>query len=236
MPAAASAPGCTPCCAGRAPRGRTRKWRGCAAAWTPMAPSSTRGRWRTGSRARPITSSLPCTAMFLTRATSASSRRCPHGSSSAIDRRVEVGLMTPEAFTRQLPPVANDSLLIRPPYEFRGLSVRVFPLRANLDALQQLANDYLNCVPPEVGRFRAVVPYAYLAFLDYGQITEHVLPIGWFAQTEVFLSVPVEWYTVVNGRWTFHDWAVFTPYIFVNDDFSVPMGRMLYGFPKTLAR
>jgi hypothetical protein len=144
--------------------------------------------------------------------------------------------MTPEAFTRQLPPVANDSLLIRPPYEFRGLSVRVFPLRANLDALQQLANDYLNCVPPEVGRFRAVVPYAYLAFLDYGQITEHVLPIGWFAQTEVFLSVPVEWYTVVNGRWTFHDWAVFTPYIFVNDDFSVPMGRMLYGFPKTLAR
>jgi hypothetical protein len=48
--------------------------------------------------------------------------------------------------------------------------------------------------------------------------------------------VPVEWYKVVNGRWVFHDWAVITPFIYVDDDFSVPMGRMVYGFPKALAR
>jgi hypothetical protein len=52
----------------------------------------------------------------------------------------------------------------------------------------------------------------------------------------VYFGVPVEWYKVVHGRWVFHDWAVLTPYIFVNDDFSVPLGRTVFGFPKTLAR
>jgi hypothetical protein len=144
--------------------------------------------------------------------------------------------MTPEEFTHQLPALTNDALPIKPPFEFNGLSGRVFPLRANLDALQQLCNAYLNFVPPEVGRFRAVVPYAYLAILDYGQIAETIKPLGWFAQVEVFFCVPVEWYRVINGKWLFHDWAVFTPYIYVSDDFSVPMGRMVYGFPKALAR
>ena len=143
--------------------------------------------------------------------------------------------MTPEEFTTKLPALSSDELPIKPPFEFRGLSARVFPLRASLDALQQLTNDYLNFIPREIGRFRAVVPYAYLAILDYGQITEHVMPLGWFAQVEVFFCVPVEWYRVVNGKWVFHDWAVFTPYIYVSDDLSVPMGRTVYGFPKTLA-
>jgi hypothetical protein len=144
--------------------------------------------------------------------------------------------MTPQEFTTALPPIAADPLPIKPPFEFRGLSARIFPLRASLDALQQLSNDYLNFVPAEVGRFRAFVPYAYLALLDYSRIAEEVTPLGWFAQVEVFFCVPVEWYKVVDGRWIFHDWAVFTPYIYVSDDLSVPMGRQVYGFPKALAR
>ena len=73
--------------------------------------------------------------------------------------------------------------------------------------------------------------------LDYGQISRgrHVR-IGWFAQVEVFFCVPVEWYKVVNGKWVFHDWAVITPFIYVDDDISVPTGRTVYGFPKALAR
>lgn len=143
--------------------------------------------------------------------------------------------MSPEEFTRRLPPLTNDDLPIKPPFGFEGLSVRVFPLRANLDSLQQLCNGYVNIVPKEVGRFRAVVPYALLAMLDYGQITE-ATNFGWYAQVEVFFAVPVEWYKVVNGKWVFHDWAVITPFIYVDDDFSVPLGRTVYGFPKALAR
>jgi hypothetical protein len=144
--------------------------------------------------------------------------------------------MTSEEFTNQLPVFANDPLPIKPPFAFKGLSARIFPLRANLDALQQLCNGYLNFVPPEVGRFRAVVPYVYLAMLDYGQISEVVTSLGWFAQVEVFFCVPVEWYKVVNGKWVFHDWAVITPFIYVDDDISVPTGRGVYGFPKALAK
>jgi len=144
--------------------------------------------------------------------------------------------MTSEEFTNGLPLFANDPLPIKPPFAFKGLSARIFPLRANLDALQQLCNGYLNFVPPEVGRFRAVVPYVYLAMLDYGQISEVVTALGWFAQVEVFFCVPIEWYKVVNGKWVFHDWAVITPFIYVDDDISVPTGRGVYGFPKALAK
>jgi hypothetical protein len=79
--------------------------------------------------------------------------------------------MTPEQFTASLPELTTDPLPIEPPFAFNGLSTRVFPLRANLDSLQQLVNGYLNVVPPEVGRFRASVPYVFLSMLDYGQIS-----------------------------------------------------------------
>jgi hypothetical protein len=128
-----------------------------------------------------------------------------------------------------------NPLPIKPPFVFNNMSARIFPLRANLDALQHLCDGYLNIVPPEVGHFRASMPYVYLMVLDYGQVGEAVMRVGWFAQLEVFFSIPVEWYKLVDGQWTFHDWAVITPYIFVNDNFSVPLGRTVYGFPKILA-
>lgn len=143
--------------------------------------------------------------------------------------------MTEEEFTRSLPRLTSNPLPIAPPFLFNNVSVRVFPLRANLDALQQLVDGYLNFIPPEAGKFRVSAPYVMLEVLDYGEIAESVSRIGWFAQTEVFFSVYVEWYQYVNGEWVFNDWAVITPYIFVNDNFSVPLGRGVYGFPKVLA-
>ncbi len=142
--------------------------------------------------------------------------------------------MTPDEFTRQLPLLANNPLPFKPPFVFNGLSSRVFPLRANLDALQRLCNGYMNFVPESVGRFRASVPYVFLSVLDYGQVAE-ARGLGWFAQTEVFFAVSLDWYKKVNGRWVFHDWATITPFIYVNDNYSVPLGRTVSGFPKVLA-
>src|SRR5580658_2143512 len=144
--------------------------------------------------------------------------------------------MTREEFINQLPQPTDSPLAIKPPFLFNGMSARIFPLRANLDSLQQLCDGYLNFVPEEVGRFRVSLPYVYLMVLDYGQVAEPAAQAGWFAQLEVFFSVAVEWYKLVNGQWVFHDWAVITPYIFVDDDFSVPLGRTIYGFPKVLAK
>jgi len=141
--------------------------------------------------------------------------------------------MTQEEFTRQLPPFANNALSLSPPFHFNGMSVRVFPLRARMNALQQVCEGCLNIVPPQTGRFRAMLPYVYLMVLDYGQIAASV---GWFSQVEVYFLVPAEWYKFVNGQWVFHDWVCITPYIFVDDQFSVPLGRTAYGFNKILSR
>ena len=143
--------------------------------------------------------------------------------------------MTPEEFTHRLPPLSHNPLPAKPPFVFNGLSSRVLPLRANLDSLQRFVNGYLNFVPESVGRFRASAPYVFLSVLDYGSVSESA-GLGWFAQTEVFFAVALEWYRKVDGRWVFHDWATITPFIYVDDNFSVPLGRTVSGFPKVLSR
>lgn len=143
--------------------------------------------------------------------------------------------MTPEQFTRGLPELTDNPLPIKPPFVFNGMSARVFPLRAHLGTLQRVCDGLLNFVPPQAGYFRVPVPYVFMMVLDYGQVAEAVARIGWFAQIEVFFMVPVEWYKLIGGQWVFHDWAVVTPYVFVDDEFSVPLGRTVYGFPKVLA-
>lgn len=143
--------------------------------------------------------------------------------------------MTRQLFTDRLPLLCNNPLPFKPPFIFNGLSSRVFPLRANLDSLQRFVNRYLNFVPESVGRFRASVPYVFLSVLDYGQVAES-RGLGWFAQMEVFFAVPLEWYRWVDGQWVFHDWATITPFIYVNDNYSVPLGRTVMGFPKVLSQ
>jgi hypothetical protein len=140
------------------------------------------------------------------------------------------------SFVDRLPPITNNRLPLKPPFSFEGLSARVFPLRANLDSLQRLCNSYLNFIPKEVGRFRVASSYVFLMMLDYGKLAELLSNLGWFAQKEIFFCTPVQWYKVISGKWVFHDWAVFTPFIYVDDDLSVPVGRIVYGWPKTIAR
>ena len=143
--------------------------------------------------------------------------------------------MTPEEFSKGLPQYHANQLGVKPPLVFRGVSARIFPLRANLDTLQQLCDGYLNFVPREAGYFRVPLPYVFIVLLNYGQMSEAVMRSGWFSQIEVYFGLPVEWYKLVDGQYVFHDWGVITPYIFVNDDISVPVGRTVYGFPKVLA-
>ncbi|HEY3627717.1 MAG TPA: hypothetical protein VGL00_15615, partial [Terracidiphilus sp.] len=143
--------------------------------------------------------------------------------------------MTRQEFTEKLPKFVANQLGITPPLMFRDVSARFFPLRANLDILQQLVDSYINIVPPEAGYFRVPLPYVYLVVLDYGQMGESEMRTGWFSQVEVYFGVALEWYRRVRGQWVFHDWGVITPYIFVNDDVSVPVGRTVFGYQKVLA-
>lgn len=127
------------------------------------------------------------------------------------------------------------SLPLKPPFAITNLSCRLFPLRANLETLQGFCNNYVNVVPKEIAYFRACSPYLFLMMLDYGRLALEATNLGWFSQHEIMFCVPVEWYKQVNGRLEFQDWCMLTPFIFVDDDLSLNMGRTVAGWPKTLA-
>jgi hypothetical protein len=146
--------------------------------------------------------------------------------------------MQPSGPSSQMPRFANptgSSLPIKPPFSFAGMTARVFPLRANIDSLQRFIDNHLNFIPPEVGRFRVPAPYVYLMMLDYGKLALEATNLGWLAQREIMFCVPLEWYKVVDGRWVFNDWATIAPFIYVDDDLSMGLGRTVYGWPKTIA-
>lgn len=124
------------------------------------------------------------------------------------------------------------SLAFQPPFSFPGMSVRLFPLRANLANLQHFIDAYLNTIPPELGRFRVPAPFVSLMMLDYGKMAIEAGNYGYLAQREIVFNINLEWYKVVNGKWQFHDWATIAPYIYVDDDLSMFTGRMVYGWPK----
>ncbi len=127
------------------------------------------------------------------------------------------------------------SLPVRPPFPFQGMSVRLLPLRASLGALQRFVDQYLNMMPEELGRFRVPAPYVQLMLIDYGRMAIETGNYGWMAQREVMFNITLEWYKVEKGVWRFHDWATIAPYIYVDDDFSMAVGRTVYGWTKTTA-
>ncbi|MFO0756793.1 MAG: hypothetical protein U0359_09890 [Byssovorax sp.] len=128
------------------------------------------------------------------------------------------------------------SLAAKPPFYFEGMTTRVFPLRASLFQQQRFADAYFNqVVPREVGRFRAFMPYVLLMIMDYGKMAAAATNLGWVSQREIMFTVPLLWYRVIDGRWVFHDWATVTPFIYVDDELSMTLGRTAYGWPKTLA-
>jgi hypothetical protein len=127
-----------------------------------------------------------------------------------------------------------NSLPLLPPFYFENMTTRVFPLRSSIASLQNLLNRYLNDIPPEVGRFRALVPYTFLMMIDYGKLAAQAANLGWLAQREVMFAVPVGHYKLVGGKWEFVGIVWATPFIFVDSDIALTLGRQVYGWPKLL--
>ena len=121
-----------------------------------------------------------------------------------------------------------------PPFCFDGTTTRVFPLRAHAHALQRLCDTYLNLFPEEVC-FRPAAPYVLLALLNYGRMsysTETAAHYGWVSQNEVYFGVPLDWGRMEHGRWRPLGAGVVAPFIFVDQAWSIEVGREVYGWPK----
>jgi len=130
----------------------------------------------------------------------------------------------------------KDTSIVAPPFQFTGVTMHVFPLRANLNRLQSVVDESLNNVFPdsEAYWFRAFIPYVYLMLVNYGKMSLDAANVGWIAQREILFTIPLEWYVSRGGRYVFHDWAQVSPFIFVDNTMSMSLGREVYGWPKQL--
>lgn len=123
---------------------------------------------------------------------------------------------------------------------FTGVTFRNFALKANINRLQMFCDNYLNFVDDRDENsghfFKAAAPYVTFSVLNYGRMSTESENLGWIAQHEVLFSVPVEWYKVNSaGQLVFQDWAYVCPFIFVDNDQSLGVGREVYGWSKVRA-
>lgn len=129
---------------------------------------------------------------------------------------------------------ADSTLTQKPPLVLNGVTLRIFPLKANPVQLSQFCDAYLNVAPPEIAYFRPAAPIVLLMVLDYGKMAEKATNLGWLGQHEVGFTVPLELCRKEDGRLVFQDWAWVTPFIFVNHWLSLTTGRQVYGWAKHL--
>lgn len=135
---------------------------------------------------------------------------------------------------------------LKPPFEFDGVRVMVFPLRANISKLNDFCHSYLDLWKNQDLVFRPAAPYVFLMVLHYGKMgsgtTAGARNLGWVAQNEVTFTVPLECWEKkreggsVREELIFKDWAGVSPFIYVDDQVSMTTGREVYGWPKTMSR
>ena len=133
--------------------------------------------------------------------------------------------------------LTSDGPSVGPPFVFRNVTSRVFPIKANMAQLELFIDHYLNNdIPPQIAHFRPSMPYVYLMMINYGSMVPASVAaqnVGWVSQHEVTFTVPLEWwYENEKGQLVFKDWASVSPFIFVDDEMSLTTGREVYGWPN----
>jgi hypothetical protein len=133
------------------------------------------------------------------------------------------------------------SMPLQPPFAFEGVKMMIFPLRANISKLNDFCRSYLSIKASQRDVFKPAAPYVFMMVLHYDKMASNAVRqarnIGWIAQHEITFTVPLEWWqwsgkTRGSGQLEFHDWAIVSPFIYVDDPISQTTGREVYGWPK----
>jgi hypothetical protein len=127
------------------------------------------------------------------------------------------------------------------PFSFEKVRLWGFPLRASATRLRRVVDRFLNLVPPDESGFE-YRPWE-IAQLDAGIVYMMVLeyphmvsddPVwrrcGYLSQHEFYFTLPVHRFE--GGEWS--RWALFTPYIFVDNAWSAICANLVLGYPKAL--
>lgn len=139
-----------------------------------------------------------------------------------------------------------------PPYRFHNVRVRSFALKANKDKLEDLCNRYLNfgrtyeqAMQEEGFAYRPSAPMVDLDVLTYPEMrtdydyskNPEFKNEGYMRQHELYFRLWVaKWVKIEETDLEFpEEWAMFIPYIFVDNPWSVISGREVVGYPKVIA-
>lgn len=127
------------------------------------------------------------------------------------------------------------------PFSFERVRIWGFPLRASARSLTRVVDKFLNFAPP--GESGAEYRPWQIADRDAGIVYMMVLEYphmvsddpdwrrcGYLSQHEFYFTIPVHRFE--GGQWS--RWALFTPYIFVDNAWSAICANLVLGYPKAL--
>jgi hypothetical protein len=122
---------------------------------------------------------------------------------------------------------------------FQKMTMQVYPLKADMAALRRFIDSYLNFVddverPPFY--FQPAFPYVLMQLVHYPRLAVPTQNLTSFRQHELTFSMLLECYQVQEGKLVFKQFAVCTPFIYLDQGVSIVGGRSLFGWPKVALR
>jgi hypothetical protein len=135
--------------------------------------------------------------------------------------------------------IAPDILTLNTRFKehLKGVKSHVYFLKANIARMRDFCDHYLNFVsekPRAPVYFKPFIPFVALGVIDYGSLSVEAQNMGWISQHEVWFALPLEWYSIRNGRPIFQDWVLACPFLFVDNTLSVASAREVQGFSKLM--
>jgi hypothetical protein len=129
---------------------------------------------------------------------------------------------------------------LAPPYKFLDVSARIFALEADETKLTKLCDKHINSVAAAAGQTFSIKPIQSVVLLEvltYGKMFstfEGREKMGYSSQNELFFAIPVALYDSEDdaNKGIVHSVGLFTPFLFVDNDWSLVSGRDIVGFPK----
>ncbi|MBN2002785.1 MAG: twin-arginine translocation signal domain-containing protein [Anaerolineae bacterium] len=144
---------------------------------------------------------------------------------------------TPEP-APQLPDYVDDGRgvpVFRGPYLQSDARMAAFLLSADVAVLQSWCETLLNVPSDHAVDYVPFGPYALLVYADMQiqSLDSRDQKIGWMAETEVGVWVPLVRRKDVGGIKSPDHAAWLLPYLFVDNPYAIAAGREVYGFNKT---
>lgn len=145
------------------------------------------------------------------------------------ERAVPVPSVTAPTMLKMRPAHDPEGAVL-PPYEFRDVRYRTFRFFADRVRLREICDTVLN-IDAQLVNYDPLEPFVYLDFVTYGSMTATKSSLH--ANTSQMELIFRFWVKDLN-----RDNAIptnYVPMIFVDNDWSLMIGREILGYPKRLA-